>query len=117
MDKRKQLNANIGVRIKVSREQAGMTQEQLAERINRSTQFVSTIERGVAGPSIETIISICDALSTTSEWLIRGIRNVPTAATITEKLSRLSPMQLAVVDRMMDNLLELLEAENETARG
>lgn len=113
---RKKLNANIGVRIKISREQAGLTQEQLAERIGRSTQFVSTIERGVAGPSVETIISICDALDTTSEWIIRGIRNVPTAATITAKLSRLSPVQLAVIDRMADDLLELLDKDNETAR-
>ena len=26
------------------------TQEELAERIDRSTQFISTIERGLAGP-------------------------------------------------------------------
>ena len=27
-----------------------LTQEELAERIDRSTQFISTIERGLAGP-------------------------------------------------------------------
>lgn len=106
------LNINIGTRIKISREQAGLTQEQLAERIGRSTQFISTIERGVAGPSLETIIAICEALDTTSEWLIRGIRTAPTAETITSRLSLLSSKQLAIVDKMTMDLLELLTIED-----
>ena len=57
MQKKKPLNVAIGCRIQFSREQAGMTQEQLAEKINRSTQFVSTIERGIAGASLETIMN------------------------------------------------------------
>lgn len=103
----------IGYRIKLAREQAGLTQEQLAEKIGRSTQFISTIERGVAGPSIETIIRLCSVLHTTSDFLLRAIRPAPTAETITEKLSVLSSGQLAAVDKMADGLLELLQADDE----
>lgn len=103
----------IGYRIKLAREQAGLTQEQLAEKIGRSTQFISTIERGVAGPSIETIIRLCSVLHTTSDFLLRAIRPAPTAETITEKLSVLSKEQLAAVDKMADGLLELLQADGE----
>ena len=46
MQGKKPLNIAIGRRIQQSREQAGLTQEELAERIDRSTQFISTIERG-----------------------------------------------------------------------
>lgn len=109
---KKQLNRVIGTRIKISREQAGLTQEQLAERIGRSTQFISTIERGVAGPSLETVISLCETLGTTAEWLIRGIRTAPTAETITSRLSLLSSKQLAIVDKMTMDLLELLTIED-----
>ena len=56
MQGKKPLNIAIGRRIQQSREQAGLTQEELAERIDRSTQFISTIERGLAGPSLETVI-------------------------------------------------------------
>lgn len=101
----------IGYRIKLAREQAGMTQEQLAEKIGRSTQFISTIERGVAGPSIETVIRLCDVLHTSSDFLLRAIRSAPSAETITGKLSVLSPGQLAAVDKMADGLLELLQAD------
>ena len=60
MQGKKPLNIAIGRRIQQSREQAGLTQEELAERIDRSTQFISTIERGLAGPSLETVIHLCE---------------------------------------------------------
>lgn len=50
MQGKKPLNIAIGRRIQQSREQAGLTQEELAERIDRSTQFISTIEAGVGRP-------------------------------------------------------------------
>ena len=50
----------------------GLTQEELAERIDRSTQFISTIERGLAGPSLETVLHLCEVLGTSTEWILRG---------------------------------------------
>ena len=67
MQGKKPLNIAIGRRIQQSREQAGLTQEELAERIDRSTQFISTIERGLAGPSLETVIHLCEVLGTSTE--------------------------------------------------
>ena len=37
---------NIGMRIKLAREKAGITQEQLAEEINKSLSFISMLEQG-----------------------------------------------------------------------
>ena len=48
----------IGKKIRELRMWKGLTQEELAERIDRSTQFISTIERGLAGPSLETVIHL-----------------------------------------------------------
>ena len=47
-----------------------LTQEQLAERINISTVFVSQIETAVRKPSLETIYKISTALNTTIDTLI-----------------------------------------------
>lgn len=105
------LNAKIGARIKFFREQAGLTQEQLAERINRSTQFISTIERGAVGPGLETVIALCEVLGTSSEWLLRGLHQTSTPETIATKLSGLSGEQLAIVDRMVSDLLRLIKAK------
>ena len=89
------------------------TQEELAERIDRSTQFISTIERGLAGPSLETVIHLCEVLGTSTEWILRGRALLPDsnllAASVMEKLSGLSPAQLLLVDRMTSDLIKLLQ--------
>lgn len=45
----------IGARIKALRERRGLTQERLAELIDRSVDAVSQLERGVTAPSFETL--------------------------------------------------------------
>ena len=113
MQEKKPLNIAIGRRIQQSREQAGLTQEELAERIDRSTQFISTIERGLAGPSLETVIHLCEVLGTSTEWILRGRAPLSESnllsVSILEKLSGLSPSQLYFYDQMTGSLVELLK--------
>lgn len=47
-----------------------MTQEQLAEKIDVSTVFVSQVETAVRKPSLETIYKISMALNTTIDTLV-----------------------------------------------
>lgn len=108
MDK-KCLNIAIGSRIKQARENIGWTQEELAEKMSLSTQFISTIERGVAGASLGTIISLCEVLNVSSEWLLCGKQTVPDSDRIAIKISSLSGAQLAALDRVTDELLHLLK--------
>lgn len=56
-----ELNSAIGLRAKRARERAGLTQEKLAELIDRTKEAVSNIERGVNLPTIETLERICGA--------------------------------------------------------
>lgn len=112
MTEKKPLNVAIGKRIQFSRERAGFTQEQLAERIDRSTQFISTIERGVAGPSLETIISLSEKLNVSCDWLLRGQHSSQIEAeSVTARLANLSAAQLAAFDRIVTDLLALVEPE------
>lgn len=106
---KKSLNIEIGSRIKSARENMGWTQEELAEKIDLSTQFISTIERGVAGASLVTIVSLCEVLNVSSEWLLCGKQAIPDSEKIAVKISSLSSAQLAALDRVMDELLNLLK--------
>lgn len=54
-----------------------LTQEQLAEKIEVSTVFISQIETAVRKPSLETIYKISVALNTTIDTLI-GNENLQT---------------------------------------
>ncbi len=47
------VKVKLGKRIATLRRAAGMTQEQLAEKVGYSVEFVSLIERGINAPSVE----------------------------------------------------------------
>lgn len=63
----------IGNNIKTIRLSRGITQEQIAEKLNRSVNFVSLIELGKSGMSVETIIAICNILDISSESIFKGL--------------------------------------------
>ena len=56
----------IGDRIKEVRKKNGLTQEQLAERLDVSVEFVGQIERGLKLPSMQVFIKIAEVLKTTN---------------------------------------------------
>ena len=69
---KKEINIQIGEQIKLAREQRRLTQEQLAERIEVSPQFVSDLERGVVGISLSTLKRVCTALCVSSDQILFG---------------------------------------------
>ena len=72
MQGKKPLNIAIGRRIQQSREQAGLTQEELAERIGVSTSFVGHVERGTRKASLETLVALSNALGVGVDYLLAG---------------------------------------------
>lgn len=56
------LKLRVGGRLREIRKSRGLTQERLAERIERSVDAVSALERGLALPSFETLEKLADVL-------------------------------------------------------
>lgn len=110
---RKPTNVEIGARIQSARLQAGLTQEQLAEKIERTTQFISTIERGVAGVSLDTLIRLRQVLPVSIDWLLTGVAANPGAERIGAKIAHLSDAQLEAIDKITDDLLSLIRVSEE----
>lgn len=52
----------VGKRIKVVRQQSGLTQDQLAEQVELSPKYISGIERGVENPTMDILIRLAKAL-------------------------------------------------------
>ena len=65
----------IGTNIKTARILKNMSQEQLAEQLSKSTNFVSLIERGQTGLSVNTIIDICNIINIEPNTLFNGLIN------------------------------------------
>lgn len=63
----------IGKRIQKRREELGMKQEELAERVSLSPNYMSAIERGVKTPKLETFIRIANTLEVPSDLLLKDV--------------------------------------------
>ena len=60
----------LGKRIKAARLAAGLTQEQLAERINLSSGHCAHVERGTTKVSLSALVAMANALNTTPDVLL-----------------------------------------------
>ena len=52
----------VGVRLRKRRQEMGLTQKEVAEGAGLTIGFISHVERGIAFPSLTSLISICDVL-------------------------------------------------------
>ena len=61
----------MGDRIKEIRKKRGLTQEQLAEKLDISVEYVSQIERGLKMPSMQMFIKLVEVLNVSADYLLR----------------------------------------------
>lgn len=104
---KKVFHIQLGERAKRAREQAHLTQEQLAERIEVSPQYISDMERGVVGISVQTLCRLCAALGVSSDTILFGVQ-ADGAAAIAQRCAALPKEQLALLSEMVDCFLRAL---------
>ncbi len=66
----KEINVELGNKIKIARKLANVTREKLAESINVSPRFLADVEAGKVGVSIQTLYKISLNLGVTSDYLL-----------------------------------------------
>ena len=67
----------LGKKIQQLRKEQKISQIKFAEMIETSSTFVSSLERGAKGPSLETLVTIADALGTSLDNLLAESRRYP----------------------------------------
>ena len=72
MRQKKEINVEVGRRVREAREAAGLTQERFAELIGISPQNISCVERGLAGVSLTVLRRMCEILHVSSDFLLMG---------------------------------------------
>ena len=63
----------VGKRIRIAREYAGITQEELAARLEMSPTHISVLERGVKPPKLESFIRIANVLGVSADTLLQDV--------------------------------------------
>ena len=62
----------MGMRIRVRRKELGLTQGELAKKLDISMVYVSAIERGEKVPSLQTFIQLSVAMGLDVDYLLTG---------------------------------------------
>ena len=62
----------VGDRIRLKRNLLGLTQEELAEKINRVPKYCADIERGQCGMSIDTMLAFSNVLNMSLDYMFWG---------------------------------------------
>ncbi len=78
----------IGGRIKAQRKNLGISQEKLAEMVNVSPHYIYEIERGTKSMSLETFVTLSQALNLTADFILFGSKTDSTFS-LAEQLNRL----------------------------
>ncbi|MGN0688122.1 MAG: helix-turn-helix domain-containing protein [Oscillospiraceae bacterium] len=97
----------IGRRIAKRRKELGLKQYQVCEMIDVNYKYISNLETGRSAPSLELIMSLCEALQTNPDYFLIGTaKNHSVDKRITEKIDSLSPENKSLLDGIIDLMIE-----------
>lgn len=113
---RKRVNDNmvlIGSNIRKARQRSDLTQEQLAELIDVTPQYLSDLERGVVGTSISTLILLCKKLNVTADYILFGTENDEDSEVMVllERIKYMPKYKADMVERVVKLLLDAFDSD------
>lgn len=92
----------IGKRIQGRRKQMGLTQEQLADKMDVSIQMVSNLERGNKSIRIENLIKLSEILNISTDYILTGKETTEDMQSLTEQMAALTPKDRKMMKLLMD---------------
>lgn len=101
--------AAIGNRIKIMRERANLTQEQLAELVDISPTHMSVIERGVKTPKLDTFVRIANALGVSADVLLQDVVDHANESILSELSAAIGRMPKSEQTRILNAIRALTE--------
>ena len=102
--------ASIGKNIRKYRKEKGFRQEDLAEKTALSANYIGMLERGEKLPSLETFISIANALEVSADMLLCDVvakSNDIKSNMLYERMKTLSPQDKNKVYEMIKTFVDL----------
>jgi Helix-turn-helix. len=98
---------NIGKKIRILRQEKSLTQLQLAELADMSTNYLSHIENGLSKLSLQSLIQLINALDTTPNRILYNVTLNKKSNTIEEiqmSIQNLDLIQLELLLMYIDSL-------------
>lgn len=92
----------IGRNVRYIRKELNLTQEDFAEKLNINAQFLSQVETGKVGISIENAINICNTANCSSNKLFKDLIKSPDTI---DNYELLTDRDKSVINQMITYLL------------
>lgn len=80
----------------------GLTQEQLADKMDVSIQMVSNLERGNKSIRIENLIKLSEILNISTDYILTGKETTEDMQGLTEQMASLSQKERKMMKLLMD---------------
>lgn len=103
---------NFGKRLQYYRKQAGLTQTELAEKIDKSIHHITQMERGISLPSLPLFLDICIALNIPADCFLIDEDRLFAEFAIIELVDKLKPYsqdELKTSAEIYQSILSALE--------
>ena len=94
----------MGIRMKEQRKRLHLTQELMAEKLNISIKHYGSVERGLAGLSLENLVEVSNILGVGLDYLVKGIHETDDYTP-----DKLKEMYLKFPQDKRQHIIELLE--------
>lgn len=109
---RKEILQTIGKNIRSIRLSKGITQEAMAEKLNKSINFVSLLEKGSSGASLQTLVNICNILEVDANSILNGLLTYNIEEKdryIIDNISAFSGKDKKIITDLIDYIMETRE--------
>jgi len=113
------LRKTIGASIARARQSAGLTQEDVAERLGIGPEAVSRLERGVGSITAERLVVLADLFKCRSDQLLLGASARPEdqGAAIAQLMDGLSPDDRRFIVESVERLAEHLRSAHQAPKS
>ena len=109
MRDKKPQNLEIGKRIRARREEQNMTREQLAEAADVSVRFLTCVENGQSGISVDTLKKVAVALDISTDYLVLGRNRAKIPQDIADEIARIPESHQELLRRQIRLFHEIIK--------
>ena len=95
----------MGCRINIRRKELGLTQEQLAEKIDVSVQMISNLELGKKAVRPENLVKLCTVLSVSADYILMGKKSEHEMFALASKYKALSEEKQDLIDKLIKAMM------------
>lgn len=107
------IDKRIGKRVKQAREKLGITQEDLAEKTGLTTNYISTVERGMSFPRCEKLIILLNGLETSADTIFCDVLDHVGETKVSELSKRLASLSPHAQKRILQMVELMIQQETE----